>query len=204
MQRAIFLLILFSTSVFAQGKWDYREDVKYSENHDPSMVWLADGRKLEVIYGSIPWEEVQTWSKGRMLILGYRIGVGTVLYDVETKKELPVVSGMDKHPLDLLLERCLEENWTTRGMIECYGNANNSWDLELNAHYKRLMATLNSEQKASLRKSQIAWIKFKDAQLESIGAIYDRDGTMWGIVRSQQAMSVTRDQALRLNSFSGF
>ena len=202
MRNIIFILILFSVSVATNEKWDFKEDVQYLENHDPSMVWLSDGRKLEVVYGSISWEEVASWSKGKKLVLGYRIGVGITLHDPQTNKGIPVVTGMDKHPIDSLLDQCLKKDTSTKGMIDCYSSAHNNWDAELNAHYKKLMSTLNPKQKTLLKKSQRAWIKFKEAQFESIKAIYDRDGTMWGIVKSIQAMDITKEQALRLNRFT--
>lgn len=204
MHKLLFLLTLLSGTALAQSSWDYRESVEYLANGDPSRVWLADGRKIEVIYEAIPWEEVDSWPEGKPLILGYRTGVGTLLHDPKTGKEIPVVSGLAQHPLDLILDQCLDENWTTLGMIECYGVAQTRWDAELNAHYQRLMNTLNPGQQALLKQSQRAWIAFRDAQLASIHAVYDRDGTIWRIVQAQQAMKVTREQALRLNSFSGF
>ncbi len=52
-------------------KWEWSENIKYQENHDPSQVWLADGRKLSVDYGPIPWEVVDLWPRSKDLILGY-------------------------------------------------------------------------------------------------------------------------------------
>ncbi|MBN7769295.1 DUF1311 domain-containing protein [Marinobacter daepoensis] len=204
MHKLLFFLILVSGTTLAQPTWDYQENVEYLANGDPSRIWLADGRKVEVIYEPIPWEEVDSWAEGKPLILGYRTGVGTLLHDPKTGKEIPVLSGLAQHPLDRILDQCLEENWTTLGMIECYGATHARWDAELNAHYKRLMNTLSPRQQALLRQSQKAWIAFKDAQLVSIHAIYDRDGTIWRVVQAQQAMKVTKEQAQRLNSFSGF
>jgi len=43
-------------------------------------------------------------------------------------------------------------------------------DAKLNASYKRLMAELPKARQAKLKKAQIAWLKFRDAESEFFGS----------------------------------
>lgn len=191
--------MLISMFTYAEVNWDYKQDVIYQENHDPSMVWLIDGRKIEVIYDQIPWEEVDRWKKGKQIVIAYKIGEGNYLVDPITGKRIPILSGIGIHPIEQIQAQCLEKNLSTKGSVDCYDAANKMWDKEMNVSYNKLMSQLDKAGKESLKQSQRSWIKFRDAQADSILKIYNRDGTMWNIVEAQKVMEITREQALRLN-----
>ncbi|WP_371928290.1 lysozyme inhibitor LprI family protein [Pectobacterium sp. 21LCBS03] len=74
-----------------------------------------------------------------------------------------------------------------------------AWDTELNKQYKLLLADQSEEFKANLRKSQVAWIKYRDSYLEAMRSFYmQQDGTILGIVMSDAKLRVTRDKAIEL------
>lgn len=200
MRIALLVGILFSFNVFAQAELDYKELVYYKENHDPLIIYLEDGRKLEVDFESIPWEEVNSWPAGKEINFGYTIGKGAILQDPVTGRTMNVLAGLEKHPLDLILDKCLKEDYSTQGMVECFANANSNWDQELNAKYNKLIAILNEDAKSAVRDSQRKWIIFRDAQIAAINSVYDLEGTMWRVGKMKRIMEVTKDQALRLNS----
>lgn len=204
MNVLVTLFVLFLSVCVHAEQWDYQERVQYQENHDPSVIWLQDGRKLSVNYDAISWEEVDAWPANKTITLGYRVGLGTVLFDPVSKKQIHVIAGLDKHPLDTLTEQCLEKAYSTLDMAQCYQSARINWDKELNAHYARLMSMLNKEDKGLLEDSQRAWVLFRDAQVKSIRAVYDRDGSVWGLVIAEKEIELTKEQALRLNALSAF
>jgi uncharacterized protein YecT (DUF1311 family) len=202
--RAVLTLVLL---LFAQpaGPWTWSQRVEYQENHDPSMVWLRDGRKLQVEFSAIPWETVNKWPAGKALELVYDAEFGQRLVDPESKKALPVLGGLEKHPIDLVLAACLEKNGSTTGMVECYGEAESRWDQELNRAYRALLAPLDEQSKKKVQEAQRAWLGFRDGQLSAISSVYGaRAGTMWRIVAARQSMEVVREQALRLASFQAW
>ena len=193
-------VLMLSTLAHAETKWDWSQSVNYQENHDPSVIWLTDGRKLHVNYTAIPWKTVSGWSKGRSLLLAYQPESGLVLMDPESGKAIPVFNGMGKHPIELLTEKCVQENQTTQGMVVCYGKGRDRWTQELDRSYKALLATLDDAQKKAVTESQQQWLKFRDAQVDAIYAVNNKQGTIWRIVSVQQALQVVREQAERLNS----
>ncbi|MFM1770004.1 MAG: hypothetical protein RJA22_2533 [Verrucomicrobiota bacterium] len=182
-------------------RWDHRESVRYQENHDPSMIWLTDGRKLQVHYGKLTWKQVEQWKKGRALTLRYTVAEGLQLVDDATGGRLRVLGGMP-HPLDGLLDRNLERAESTMGMAECYSQASRQWELEMNRNLKELRAALPREESLAVQAAQEAWLKFRDQERKAINAINNREGT--GTITILNAggahLRVTRDRALHLES----
>jgi len=197
--RAWVCVLMLAAPAFAESKWDWSQDVSYQENHDPSVVWLSDGRRLKVSYAAVPWKTVAGWSKGRALLLAYRPESGVVLVDAESGGVLPVLRGLEKNPIELLTEQCVKENPSTMGAVECYGKGTERWDQELNRAYQALLGALDDEGKKAATKAQQEWVRFRDAQFAAIASVNNRQGTVWRIVSAEQRMKVVREQAERLN-----
>ena len=60
------VLLTFISLNYAQDKWIYITDVKYSANHDHDMISLVSGLKLQVEYDRISWKEVNAWKSGKL------------------------------------------------------------------------------------------------------------------------------------------
>ncbi len=74
-------------------------------------------------------------------------------------------------------------------------------DNELNKQYQLLIADkkLSSRFKTALKKSQLAWIKYRDLNLEAINRFYDtQQGTYWGIAAMANKIELTKNKALEL------
>lgn len=104
------------------------------------------------------------------------------------------------HPIDKTLEICLQENFTTAGMVECIGQAYEMWDRELNRAYNALNSQLDAEGKASLKKAQLAWLKYRDAEFKLLDSIYSKlQGTAYIPARASSRLNIVRARALELN-----
>ncbi|SPP32409.1 hypothetical protein ARAF_2573 [Arsenophonus endosymbiont of Aleurodicus floccissimus] len=83
----------------------------------------------------------------------------------------------DRHNIEQSLEQCLAKTTTisTLDSIDCYQNALKLWDNELNKQYQLLITDkkLSPQFKVALKKSQLAWIKYRDLNLETINHFYD-------------------------------
>lgn len=101
--------------------------------------------------------------------------------------------------LDDELTGCTNKAENTLATIECFNVGLKAWDAELNKQYKLLLTDQSEEFKASLKKSQIAWIVYRDSYIEAMQSFYrQQDGTIWGIVISDAKLRVTRDKAIDL------
>lgn len=197
--KILLSVLMLSIPAQAQTTWDWSQSATYQENHDPGVIWLTEGQKLKVEYTNISWKTVDGWTKGRPLLLAYRPETGAVLADPESGKAIPVLRGMEKHPIELPAEACVEKDSTTRGMVECYAQERRRWDQEMNRAYTALLGSLDATQKKAVTQSQRQWLKFRDAQFAAIAAVNNRQGTIWSIVAAEQAMRLVREQAERLN-----
>ena len=75
----------------------------------------------------------------------------------------PPSHGQEKkkeHPIDVALEKAMEKDYSTAGMIQALGKAQEAWDAELNKNYKKLLTLLKDDGKKKLREAQRAWVAF--------------------------------------------
>lgn len=101
--------------------------------------------------------------------------------------------------LDDQLTACTNKSENTLATNDCFNIGLKAWDTELNKQYKLLLADQSEEFKGNLKKSQVAWIKYRDSYLEAMRSFYmQQDGTIWGIVMSDAKLRVTRDKAIEL------
>ena len=204
-----YLILFFFAAVcsFASDltklEWQYSERVKYAENHDPSMIWLQDGRKLHVEYTAISWEEVDKWKPGRALAITYAHGVGVRLRDDATNKLLPIMCGLPEHPIDVLLNRYEEQFGSTAEMVELSHLADKEWEAEINRLEKELLKRLPPAGQSAFRKAEKSWEAFVDAESKNIGKIHDQEGTIHLVLAAKQFMNLKKERALTLLSYLG-
>ena len=171
------------------SSWDYYEPVRYLENHDPSQIYLDQDRQIEVRYNPIPWKEVESWKRGKLLYIVYKPQSGAVLLDPATMKHIPIIIGLKQHPIDSIQAQLIEKDGSTIGMAKAISQATKLWDLELNRVYQNLLKTkgdygqMPKKDVETLREAQRKWVQFRDAQIKAIGAYYRQfDGTIRIIV----------------------
>jgi uncharacterized protein YecT (DUF1311 family) len=108
--------------------------------------------------------------------------------------------GQDAHPLDQAFEACVATDGSTAGMHACNEAFRPKWDAELNRYY----ALLGGDKNAALRRTQVAWIAFRDAEFAWIEAHYGQiytlsgGGTMWGLLANSSKTDVIRSRVLTL------
>lgn len=110
----------------------------------------------------------------------------------------------EKHPIDVKFEDCTNapDGYTTYGMIECMREAEAAWDKELNKQYREVMKRLSADGKAILKKTQKAWLGYRDAEKE-FSAIYygNKQGSMYLVLNAARLMEITRSRALELKGY---
>jgi len=155
----------------------------YSNNGDIEM-----GKKQKRrLYLSIP----QTVLKYLMILCA----VVSMNAAIAAEKEL-------KHPIDVWLEHCINSNPTTAGMNTCTAEAINKWDEEMNKVYRELMSRLSVKQKIALKKSQVAWLKFRDEEFNFLDNFYsDFQGTMWSNILMGEKLSILKQRTLMLHIY---
>ena len=108
----------------------------------------------------------------------------------------------EKHPIDVEMERMLDENSSTAGVIEAYEYASKEWDKLLNENYRALMQRLTKEEQDKLRASQREWIKFRDLEFAFNAEYWSKFmGTMYRPFPLAFQCDFVRERALRLGFY---
>ncbi|MDF1661099.1 MAG: DUF1311 domain-containing protein [Planctomycetota bacterium] len=168
---------------------------------DPGIVVLKDGTELTYKPNRETWSVLGNWTKDQTLTFIYNSEFGMRIQD-SNGGHVTIFRTSGTHPIKTLQDRWENNDSSTYGVLDAQKAAYKLWDLELNRTYKRLMKGLKSDQKKALRASQRKWIAYRDAEIESVRAIYgQKDGTMWGIVGSASVIDLTKSQMYRLSSY---
>jgi uncharacterized protein YecT (DUF1311 family) len=125
-----------------------------------------------------------------------------LLYAVVSVSAAVAAENELKHPIDIWLEHCINSNPTTAGMNTCVAGATIKWDKEMNKVYKELMPRLTVKQKTALKKSQVAWLKFRDEEFNFLDNFYsDFQGTMWSNILMGEKLSILKQRTLMLQVY---
>lgn len=108
----------------------------------------------------------------------------------------------EEHSIDKTTQACVDKNSTTIGMMECLEKAFKEWDKELNKVYNALLKEVSATGKENLKNAQKQWLTYRDAEFKAINAIYDLEGTMWGLVAAEARNTVIKDRVLTLQNYS--
>lgn len=108
----------------------------------------------------------------------------------------------EQHPIDVALDKCMDKNPSTHGMIGCLNEAYKKWDTELNKNYKALSLKMDTKQKAALLAAQRKWIEYRDLEFMAQKAVYETmQGTMFQPMAVNDRMEVVKKRALDLKSY---
>lgn len=209
---AIFLLfyssVCFSDS-FAESIDHYSKKgvpAKFVEIYDPGyvVVELNSGEVIDTTYSGIDFDTLYEWEKTvektkvkRDVKVIYTRANGVEVVDLKTNTKFKLDGALKVHPIDIAGDECESRHSSTIGIKNCKKIVLEAWDHELNRAYKALGGSDNSELKAA----QLAWIEFRDRQIAYLKSEYGaRNGTIWGIVYMSHVVSLTKEQAQRLQS----
>ncbi|HOT74216.1 MAG TPA: DUF1311 domain-containing protein [Candidatus Wallbacteria bacterium] len=104
-----------------------------------------------------------------------------------------------KHEIDKLVDAMMDKDPSTAGMIAAAEEGEKKWDAELNKYYRLLSENFDKETRAALKKAQLAWIAFRDAEFALIAAAYSKkEGTMYRVIAAGARLEVVKKRALEL------
>ena len=105
-------------------------------------------------------------------------------------------------PIDVALQRDLDHNPSTGGMVQATAEAEKKWDAAMNAAYQKLKKVMGKEEWAALETSQKAWLVFRDKEFATQREIFQRmDGSMWRPVAVDESLELVKARALTLRGY---
>jgi uncharacterized protein YecT (DUF1311 family) len=84
-------------------------------------------------------------------------------------------------------------------MNMCWGKEYKAADARLNEAYRQFMTKLNDEEKAQLKKAQLAWITYRDANCDFVADQY-KGGTMRPMIAAICLADVTNNRTTELKA----
>jgi uncharacterized protein YecT (DUF1311 family) len=109
---------------------------------------------------------------------------------------------VENHPIDIELEKKIDEDSSTYGMMEAYQWSVQEWDKLLNKNYNALMKKLSKEELEKLRATQREWIKYRDLEFVFNGEYWSGfEGTMYRVFPAAFQSDFVRERALRLGYY---
>ncbi|SEQ87544.1 Uncharacterized conserved protein YecT, DUF1311 family [Faunimonas pinastri] len=118
----------------------------------------------------------------------------------------PALAASDapEDPTAKTLDACLnsDRGTSTAGMTDCEDTAAKDYDRRLNKAYGALVKALAAPAAEKLKLSQRAWLAFRDSERKTQSALFETlQGTMYVPMQADEVMALTRERALRLESY---
>ncbi len=105
--------------------------------------------------------------------------------------------------IDIALEKAIEKNPNTLGMIQALNEANEKWLKEIDRALTKLETEMSPEQWKALQASQKAWLAYREKELEFQTAFYRKmQGTVWGPIGAEKRVERNRERALLLRGYT--
>jgi uncharacterized protein YecT (DUF1311 family) len=109
---------------------------------------------------------------------------------------------IEANDIDSAYFKCVNQDGSTVGLIGCANSASKQWEILMNKYYNLLMTNLDTEkEKNTLKVSQDTWLKFKDTELQVYHTIFNLEGTMWSVVRAENAMNLMKGRSIQLKGY---
>lgn len=101
--------------------------------------------------------------------------------------------GFAQAKLSADFNKCMNDsNGVTAYMLSCIGDENEKQDVLLNKYYKQYMKQASKHEKSALKKAQIAWIKWRDA--ETSFASSSEGGTLSSVIAADRFLTITAER----------
>ncbi len=105
----------------------------------------------------------------------------------------------EKDPIDIAMEKSVEKNGSTQGLVLAHNEAEEKWKKEIDRALTELKKVMTPEQWKALQASQKAWGAYRDKEFDNLMEIYRAmPGTGSGPRHSEKEMELTKERALLL------
>ena len=142
-------------------------------------------------------KNIHTWKQGLILI------IASVLFNTACaidNPDAPDLIAQFKISEKVYLKAIENPKNGTRDTIRAYHEYKMFLDKELNKTYNILKSKLSPERQKELKKSQLLWLKYRDAEFKLINNNWDRNsfGSSFVVSRGDYSSSIIRNRLIQL------
>ena len=159
----------------AQESWQYQYGVTLDSLEGQTWVALSNEGSIALLYdhtGTLSYEKVNEWNRGKPLTIAYNTEHGEVLIDPESGEWASIARGLEKQSIQRMQDDCLEVSMTTLDIAQCFLESAHRWDLEIQRTLDRLTSQLTSEQAAKVKDAQAKWSEYYVAETVALKHIH--------------------------------
>jgi len=114
----------------------------------------------------------------------------------------PLLAQLPEDPIDSALNAALARDLSTADQLAAIETARADWDARLNQVYRSLISQLPETSAAQLRRSQRAWLAFRDAEHAALDALYaDTEGSLFRPMHALDKVALLRHRVQELESW---
>lgn len=120
-------------------------------------------------------------------------------------KNLEIEFQIDTFKIEQKINKRLEVDYSTAGMLAVIYFAKNEYDQLLNKYYQLLLIKLDNSDKEILKEAQRNWIKYRDSEINLIETLseeeYSGGGTLQSVTVSSEIMDLTKQRTIELYTY---
>ena len=125
---------------------------------------------------------------------------GLLLFTVTLRADEPAKEVKD--PIDVEVDKMMEKDPSTAGMNQAIDRGIELWDAEMNKAYNSLMKKLPEGERAILKKSQVVWLAYRDANNNLVSTVYGHaQGTMYSSMANDEGLEIVKTRTLLLRKY---
>ena len=143
---------------------------------------------------SITYKNASQWETGRTLNIAYSTKTGAVLLDPATGQFIEIISGLQKHPLDIIQE---QGAGCTADTVATIADVANLWQAEIQRIYARLRREF-PQNSAAFDHAEAQWHKHCQADHAARYITFNKQGSIHSISSAYSYIELYRNHALRL------
>lgn len=107
-----------------------------------------------------------------------------------------------KHPIEMVLQACIQKDSSHFGMMKCTENATVAWEKEIEQNISCLKEKLPQEDFVLIEKSQKQWEEYKKTTYKAIDQlVFNQQGWMYQEIALGEKLELTKQRAQLLKSF---
>lgn len=210
MKALILITTLIVSSIASADEYQFHfvTEGKVKALHDVSVVELQFSVPFKPIYEDeaisgltgnytgIEYEQISQWSEGtgEPVNISYDIRNGGKVRNLFDGAEFFVIGDSLEQLIEISRQQCFNDELPASF---CNQATMEAWDAELNRAYLRRGGSKNT----LLRNSQRAWLKFFEAEKESLREHYSsKEGRFWQFAYQAQITLLIKERTLQLDS----
>lgn len=112
------------------------------------------------------------------------------------------IPNVEKHPIEIQQEKCMEKDYSTAGMNKCANEATEAWIKQTSIYAELIKKEMPAEQLPLFSKTQHDWQKYYNNEKKLIAkTIYSKDGTIHTNIAAGIIQNLAKERALYLKSY---